>query len=117
MTEPVPSIFPARTRVLVVDDEPEITAPMQRYLRLLGYRVDAVETGERALELLARERYHVAVIDIRLPAIDGIEVMRCARALLASFGRPGEPPWRGELSGDSRSTRDREETPQLSGSS
>jgi DNA-binding response OmpR family regulator len=65
----------------VVDDEPEITSAVGRYLRLLGYVVDLAESGEGALALLAESRYDVAVVDLRLPGIDGVEVMRYARAL------------------------------------
>ncbi|MDR7555420.1 MAG: response regulator transcription factor [Armatimonadota bacterium] len=69
----------ART-ILVVDDEPEITAILRRYLEQDGYRVVEARDGRQALEAFRRERPHLVVLDLMLPEIDGWEVARQIRA-------------------------------------
>lgn len=65
----------ARTRkVLVVDDEPDLRLLVELQLTP-EYDVDAVATGEEALEAVGRERYDAILLDLRLPGIDGWEVL------------------------------------------
>ena len=71
----VPEKVP-RARVLVVDDEADIRLSVGRVLGLLGYEVDLAESGEQALAMAERISYDVALLDIRLPGMDGIELMR-----------------------------------------
>ncbi len=66
------------TRVLVVDDESSVRLALTRYLNLLGFRATAAASGYQALEMLKREPYDAMVLDIRMPGMDGIEVMRQA---------------------------------------
>jgi two-component system, OmpR family, KDP operon response regulator KdpE len=68
------------TRVLVVDDEPQILRGMGTNLRARGYEVDTAADGEEALDLAARQRPDVVILDLGLPGIDGIEVIRGLRA-------------------------------------
>jgi two-component system KDP operon response regulator KdpE len=67
------------TRVLVVDDEPQIRRALGVNLRARGYQVDLAETGEQALELAARHHPDVVVLDLGLPGIDGVEVIQGLR--------------------------------------
>jgi two-component system KDP operon response regulator KdpE len=67
------------TRVLVVDDEPQIRRALGINLRARGYEVDLAETGERALELAARHHPDVVVLDLGLPGIGGVEVIQGLR--------------------------------------
>ena len=66
-------------RVLVVDDEPQILRALTTNLRARGYTVDAAGTGEEALRLAAELHPDVVVVDLGLPGIDGIEVVRGLR--------------------------------------
>lgn len=66
-------------RVLVVDDEPQILRALTTNLRARGYLVDATGTGEEALRLAATHHPDVVVLDLGLPGIDGIEVVRGLR--------------------------------------
>jgi two-component system alkaline phosphatase synthesis response regulator PhoP len=70
--------FP-EARVLVVDDEEGVRSVLARFLDLLGYRADEAASGHQALEMLERTPYDVIVLDIRLPGMDGVEVMHRAR--------------------------------------
>jgi DNA-binding response OmpR family regulator len=69
----------ARGSVLVVDDEPTIAEVVSRYLERAGYRTWVAATGPQALEQVVRERPDLVVLDLMLPGIDGLEVMRRLR--------------------------------------
>jgi two-component system response regulator AtoC len=62
--------------ILIVDDEQLTLRTISRALREEGYDVLSAETGERALEIFAEERPDLALVDIVLPGVDGIEVLR-----------------------------------------
>jgi two-component system KDP operon response regulator KdpE len=67
------------TRVLVVDDEPQIRRALGINLRARGYEVDLAENGEVALDLAARHHPDVVVLDLGLPGIDGVDVIHGLR--------------------------------------
>ncbi len=69
----------SRGSVLVVDDEPTIAEVVSRYLERAGYRTRVAPDGPRALELVADQRPDLVVLDLMLPGIDGLEVMRRLR--------------------------------------
>ena len=68
-----------RGRVLVVDDEPTIGDVVTRYLKRAGYETALAATGKDALASAASERPDVVVLDLMLPDLDGLEVMRRLR--------------------------------------
>jgi two-component system response regulator ResD len=70
-----------RGTVLVVDDEPTITEVVARYLERAGYRTRVAADGIQALELAASQRPDLVLLDLMLPGIDGLEVMRRLREL------------------------------------
>jgi two-component system, OmpR family, KDP operon response regulator KdpE len=63
------------SRVLVVDDEPEIRRTLGINLRVRGYDVDLAADGEQALDLAARHHPDVVVLDLGLPDIRGVDVI------------------------------------------
>jgi len=63
------------TRVLIVDDEPGIRGSLTGVLEDEGFTCQAVETGERCLEELARATYDVVLLDVWLPGMDGMETL------------------------------------------
>jgi len=65
--------------VLVVDDEPQIRRALGTNLRARGYDVVLAATGEEALTLAAERHPDVVILDLGLPGIDGIEVVRGLR--------------------------------------
>ncbi len=67
------------TRILVVDDEPQILRALGTNLKARGYEVDLAPTGEEALVLAARHHPDAVVLDLGLPGIDGIDVIRGLR--------------------------------------
>jgi two-component system, OmpR family, KDP operon response regulator KdpE len=71
------------TRVLVVDDEPQILRGLKTNLVARGYVVDTAPDGEAALDLAARHHPDVVIVDLGLPGIDGVEVIRGLRTWTA----------------------------------
>ncbi|MCU1370077.1 MAG: kdpE3 [Ilumatobacteraceae bacterium] len=67
------------TRVLVVDDEPQIRRALRTNLAARGYEVDLAESGEQALDLAATSHPDVVILDLGLPGIDGIAVVEGLR--------------------------------------
>ncbi len=67
------------SRILVVDDEPEIRRTLGINLRVRGYDVDLADNGEQALDLAARHHPDAVVLDLGLPGIDGVEVIEGLR--------------------------------------
>ena len=67
-------------RVLIADDEKDLNSVISKTLRDEGYAVDSVYDGNSALEYLEAASYDAAVLDIMMPGIDGIEVIRRFRS-------------------------------------
>ena len=67
-------------RVLLVDDEDAAVASYGRFLRLAGYELVAVRTGREGIRASGEFRPDVAVIDLRLPDMSGLDVLRELRA-------------------------------------
>lgn len=67
-------------KILVVDDESIVREVVERYLTRDGYSVRAAADGETALRLAMEERPDLVVLDLMLPAVDGLEVCRRLRA-------------------------------------
>jgi DNA-binding response OmpR family regulator len=67
-------------RVLVVDDEPMVCEVVSRYLENDGFRVLEATDGPTALEMLAEHRPALVVLDVMLPGVDGLSILRQLRA-------------------------------------
>ena len=66
-------------RVLVVDDEEVIREACQRILRRAGHTVELASNGEQALKLIRQNFYDLALIDIKMPVLDGLGLMEIMR--------------------------------------
>lgn len=67
------------SRILVVDDEPVLLRTLGVNLKARGYEVDLAETGERAIDLAAQRRPDLVVLDLGLPGMSGLDVIRSLR--------------------------------------
>jgi DNA-binding response OmpR family regulator len=65
--------------VLIVDDDTSILRTFTRILQKNRYNIDAAETGKEAIEKAERKHYDLALIDIRLPDMDGTELISKAK--------------------------------------
>ena len=61
--------------VLVVDDEPEMAIALRETLRRDGYRVSLAQNGQEAIEKISREDYGWVISDVRMPSVDGWELL------------------------------------------
>jgi DNA-binding response OmpR family regulator len=72
-------------RVLVVDDEPHIRAVLRGYLEADGYSVAEAADGETALAALRADPPDLVLLDVMLPGIDGLEVLRQLRGFSDAY--------------------------------
>jgi DNA-binding NtrC family response regulator len=72
---------PRTANVLVVDDEPLIRETLAEYLSQEGYTVVACASGEEALEHAAAQPFHIALCDVQLPGMDGLELLERMQCL------------------------------------
>lgn len=66
-------------RILIAEDQPELRRMLVKNLTAAGYTVDGVPDGEEALAYLDAADYDVAVLDIMMPKVDGLTVLRTLR--------------------------------------
>jgi len=67
-------------RLLVIEDEIDLCSSIADGLRLNGYAVDTCHNGFEALELCSIETYDLILLDLNLPGLDGMEVLRRLRS-------------------------------------
>ena len=65
--------------ILVVDDEPQIRDLLKRFLTLRGYKVRVASDGQQALTMVEQEAPQLIVLDVYMPGINGVEVLRQLR--------------------------------------
>jgi len=69
-----------RATILIVDDEPNIVRTVRNALRVEGYDTDSAEDGAGALEKLTTRSYDLALLDVQLPKVNGLDVLQRVRA-------------------------------------
>jgi DNA-binding NtrC family response regulator len=69
----------ARIRVLVVDDEEVVRLGYRRVLSTDSFRVMAAGNGREALEMMTGDRFDVVLLDLRMPGMDGLEVLEAIK--------------------------------------
>ncbi len=72
---------PEATKVLVIDDEPEVCRLYRDILATLGYRIDAVTSGIQGVAWFAAVRHDVVMTDLRMPDWSGWEVIERLRSI------------------------------------
>ena len=63
------------SRILVIDDDPEILISVGRFLKSEGHRVYTAAGGEEGLEALQKEAVDIVITDVQMPGMDGFEVI------------------------------------------
>lgn len=71
---------PRQTRVLIVEDEPRIAQFLAKGLRADGHDIVVAEDGDVGLFLATEEAFDIVILDLKLPGISGLEVLRAIRA-------------------------------------
>jgi DNA-binding NtrC family response regulator len=72
-------------RLIVVDDEPEFRSGLCERLRRKGYETFDSESGEKAVSLASGQLLDVAIVDIRMPGMDGIELLTALKSIHPSI--------------------------------
>ncbi len=70
-----------RTSILIVDDDPGMTETLSDILGDMGYDVAVAEEGYRAIEMIKEKAYDVALMDIKMPGINGVETFKEAKRI------------------------------------
>ncbi|NUN47981.1 MAG: response regulator [Candidatus Brocadiae bacterium] len=70
---------PSRTRILIVDDEPQNRRLLGDMLEVGSYQVEAAEHGAAALAKLAEKPFHLVITDLRMPVMGGLELLEQVR--------------------------------------
>ena len=74
----------ATRTILVVDDDKSILRTFTRILQKNGYEIDSAETGKEAMEKAASRHYDLALLDVRLPDMDGTDLLAKMKKQLQS---------------------------------
>jgi CheY-like chemotaxis protein len=74
------SAVSAGLKILLVDDVPQGTIARKSHLKGLGYEVETAESGYQALDRMQAHPFHLMVTDFKMPGMDGLELIRLARA-------------------------------------
>ncbi|MBL7208783.1 MAG: response regulator [Dehalococcoidia bacterium] len=67
--------------ILIVDDEAIVRESIRDWLKDAGYQVATAESGEEALEMIKKQDFSAMILDVRLPGITGIKVLKEVKAL------------------------------------
>jgi len=93
----VPKIYPSgdinlsaedrkKYKILVVDDELSLRDSLKEWLEEEGFTTGMAESGQQALEMLAKEDYHLMLSDIKMPGMDGVELLTRAKKQYPDLG-------------------------------
>jgi DNA-binding response OmpR family regulator len=74
------------TRVLIVDDEPDFVEVIREFLQERGFEALVAYSGPEALQKVKDERPHIVFLDIRMPGMGGLEVLRKIREIDREVG-------------------------------
>lgn len=78
-------------RILVIDDDESIRRTISKSLKRAGYLVDAVENGKQAIEKAEANFYNLALIDIRLPDMDGTKLLTAMKETTPKWSNSFSP--------------------------
>jgi len=73
--------MPTEATIIVVEDETDTRATLCHTLEDIGYRAIGLKTGANALEMIRRSPFNVVITDIKLPDIDGMEILELAKEM------------------------------------
>ena len=72
-------------KVLLVDDEVELISALAERLNIRGYSTSCATSGDEAIQKVREEEFHVAILDVKMPGMSGIELMDVLHELRPSL--------------------------------
>ncbi len=78
----------AQQRILLVDDEPRLLHVFGLYLSMEGFEVTEAQDGTAAIDKIDNEQFDLAILDVMMPGVDGIEVCRHIRSKPQTHSMP-----------------------------
>jgi len=72
---------PSMKRILIIDDEPNLTEIINAFAGRLGYVSDTAHSGETAMELLTKHDYWAVLCDLKMPGLNGLEIFDKIKAM------------------------------------
>jgi len=75
-----------KAKILLVDDEESVRISLSKILTRKGYDVDTIDSGAKAIEAMNRSAYDLLLSDLKMPAVDGIKVLKAARKIAPDMG-------------------------------
>lgn len=78
-------------RILVIDDEGLVTTSLKQLLKKSGYDVDVAGDGHAAIDKVMKNDFDLIISDIRMPEMNGVEVIQKIRECLKEKGKPQIP--------------------------
>lgn len=99
-----PPASSGRVKILVVDDNPVNRRVVSLQLEQLGFRADCAESGEVAVRLGTARRYHLILMDVQMPGMDGLTATRTLLAALPIEHQPLVVAMTGDTSEEDRET-------------
>jgi two-component system, OmpR family, phosphate regulon response regulator PhoB len=66
----------AYKKILIVEDDPNISKLVEYNLQKAGYKTNVLNSGEHVIQTLRSEKYHLVVLDLMLPVLDGLEICK-----------------------------------------
>jgi DNA-binding NtrC family response regulator len=72
-------------KILLVDDEVELITALAERLSLRGFRTACAYTGDEAIELVRKESFRVAILDVKMPGLSGVDLMNALRKIQPSL--------------------------------
>ncbi|GAA2746531.1 response regulator transcription factor [Kitasatospora cinereorecta] len=88
VNESPPATGPEPARILVIDDDPTVSEVVAGYLTRAGHRVDRAADGRHGLAAARAHRPDLLVLDLMLPGLDGLQILRALRADRAAADLP-----------------------------
>ncbi len=77
--------LPTRPKLLIVDDDSSLREFLEIFLAKEGYKVDSADCGGKAIEKVRNGSYDLVITDVRMPGMDGVELLRRLKALDAGL--------------------------------
>lgn len=72
-------IEPSKIKTLIIDDDRKLCRVVADYLEPMGYKVKAAHNGAQGLKMILEGDYHVVILDVMMPQMDGFEVLQQLR--------------------------------------